>query len=209
MTDTFAVVLTDELRPMFQVAKNHFGTMQVIGVEVGTNAGINACEVIKGWKEVSKLWCIDYYPTYSDFRFKEDQEIAINSALLNFVGEPKIHLMIDKSAEAAKKFEDESLDFVYIDANHSYEFVKEDIAAWLPKVKKGGIIGGHDYDWSDPEHNEEFAVKKAVDEMFGDRVHYHLSLFTKDSKTRMAVEDLKDPNKLLYTGVNSDWWVFV
>jgi hypothetical protein len=42
-------------------------------------------------------------------------------------------------------FEDNSLDFVYIDANHTYEGVKEDIKYWYPKVKPGGLLLGHDY----------------------------------------------------------------
>ena len=49
------------------------------------------------------------------------------------------------SAEAAVDVLDESLDFVFIDAEHSYESVKRDIAVWAPKVRKGGIVSGHDY----------------------------------------------------------------
>jgi len=67
------------------------------------------------------------------------------------------------SEKAVTYFKDETLDFVYIDANHSYESCKQDIALWWPKVKKGGIFSGHDY------LNEElpegsFGVKRAVDE---------------------------------------------
>lgn len=50
------------------------------------------------------------------------------------------------SVEAAKQFEDESLDFVMIDGDHQYEAVKADIDAWLPKVKHGGVLAGDDYD---------------------------------------------------------------
>lgn len=47
--------------------------------------------------------------------------------------------------EAVSLFEDASLDGVFIDADHSYEAVKKDIANWMPKVRKGGILAGHDY----------------------------------------------------------------
>ena len=49
------------------------------------------------------------------------------------------------SLEAVKDISDEALDFVFIDAEHSYKAVKEDIEAWDKKVRKGGIVSGHDY----------------------------------------------------------------
>ena len=67
------------------------------------------------------------------------------------------------SWDAAAQFDDASIDFVFIDADHIYEHVKKDILAWLPKVKPGGIIAGHDYN---PPHE----VKRAVDEIFGNKV---------------------------------------
>ena len=64
------------------------------------------------------------------------------------------------SLEASERYEDGSLDFVFIDASHDYQSVKDDIEAWMPKVKEGGVLSGHDYpDWD--------GVKKAVDEVFG------------------------------------------
>ena len=49
------------------------------------------------------------------------------------------------SMEAVKKFENESIDFVFIDGSHEYEDIKNDIISWMPKVKKGGVLAGHDY----------------------------------------------------------------
>lgn len=49
------------------------------------------------------------------------------------------------SVAAARGVPDRSLDFVYIDGNHVFEAVIEDLTAWSPKVKKGGLIAGHDY----------------------------------------------------------------
>lgn len=67
------------------------------------------------------------------------------------------------SAAAADQFEDEGLDFVFIDARHDYEGCRRDIEAWWPKVKPCGFISGHDYDhprWKD-------GVKVAVDNWLG------------------------------------------
>lgn len=55
------------------------------------------------------------------------------------------------------------LDFVFIDANHYYDFVLADINVWLPKLKKGGLLGGHDY--NNPRGDWGKDVKRAVDEM--------------------------------------------
>lgn len=57
------------------------------------------------------------------------------------------------SLEAAATYEDGSLDFVFIDADHTYEAVKKDVDAWFPKVKNGGILAGHDYAWCEDVRN--------------------------------------------------------
>ena len=64
------------------------------------------------------------------------------------------------SIEAAKKVEDSSLDFVFIDANHHYEHVVQDMIAWYPKVRSGGLFSGHDYGGGRVWHG----VKRAVNE---------------------------------------------
>lgn len=64
-----------------------------------------------------------------------------------------------RSVEAAQCFSHGSFDVVYIDALHDYSEVLADITAWLPKVKKGGIISGHDYTLS--------GVQRAVNELLG------------------------------------------
>ena len=72
-----------------------------------------------------------------------------------------VNVIKSHSLEAVDKYEDESLDFCFVDGSHEYEDVKKDILAYLPKVKKGGILAGHDYDkiWD--------GVIRAVDEILG------------------------------------------
>ena len=77
-----------------------------------------------------------------------------------------------ESEDAVKLFRNESLDFIYIDARHEYDFVIGDIAHWWPKIKKGGVFAGHDYLEGRIEYpvdartnyGDFFGVKRAVDE---------------------------------------------
>lgn len=69
----------------------------------------------------------------------------------------------EKSLDAAYQVPDESLDMVYIDADHRYEAVAADIRAWMPKIKPGGFISGHDYN----EANWGPQVSRAVHELLG------------------------------------------
>jgi len=74
--------------------------------------------------------------------------------------EGKFTTMVNYSDEAAEYFLDNSVNSLFIDAGHSYEAVLKDITAWLPKMKNGGIMSGHDY-------NSWEGVKKAVNELLG------------------------------------------
>lgn len=64
------------------------------------------------------------------------------------------------SSIGATFFDDQTVDFVFIDGDHNYEGIKADIPAWLPKVKNGGVIAGHDYAGFE-------GVRRAVTEAFG------------------------------------------
>jgi len=65
-----------------------------------------------------------------------------------------------KTADAAQRFENLSVDFVFVDADHSYEGCKADIDAYWPKIKHGGWLSGHDYD---RPNRPKFGVKRAAD----------------------------------------------
>lgn len=72
------------------------------------------------------------------------------------------------SLEAAHDFKDSSLDVVFIDMSHEYQDVKDDLAAWFPKVKTNGYIAGHDWSWP--------GVSQAVAEQFAHNRHNLFSL---------------------------------
>lgn len=74
---------------------------------------------------------------------------------------PNVDIYRLPSVDASKLFPDETFHFVYIDGDHTYEAVREDLDAWWPKVRRGGVLSGDDYTtdgwWGD-------GVTKAVDE---------------------------------------------
>jgi len=72
-----------------------------------------------------------------------------------------VNLIKGNSLNEISRYPDQSIDFCFIDGSHEYEDVKKDILAYLPKVKSGGILAGHDYD------NAWKGVIQAVDETLG------------------------------------------
>jgi len=78
---------------------------------------------------------------------------------------PNIQTIIETSDNAVKELDSETYDFIYLDGLHTYEGVKKDIQNYLPLVKKGGVIGGHDYT---NQISHLVGVYQAVNEMFGE-----------------------------------------
>jgi hypothetical protein len=128
------------------------------GVEVGSFKGEFAKEILDVWG--GNLYMVDVWrgldkEVYNDASNHSIHTDAYAEAMKSIAGKEDRATMIRcDSVNGSSLFADESLDFVYIDANHAYDFVVEDIALWFPKVKKGGYLCGHDYidmNWySDP-----------------------------------------------------------
>jgi hypothetical protein len=93
------------------------------------------------------------------------------------------------SVDAAAQMADASLDLVFLDADHSYQGVREDLVAWVPKVKPGGWIGGHDYE--NPEPKFDFSgVERAVNEWANGRPvekDLHFTWFTRFGADRVLI----------------------
>ena len=147
-----------------------------IGVWRGQSVCFAAVEIINANKNI-KIDAIDTWqgsPEQDLFEIEKiDEEKTVYDCFIENI-EPVKHIVTPirlESMVASKLYQNESLDFVFIDASHTYENVKNDIFAWLPKVKKGCYIGGHDYGNNEPE--EVNGVKKAVDEIFGKNVEIY------------------------------------
>ena len=147
-----------------------------VGAEIGVWKGYfsrQLCKRVPGLK----LYCIDLWEPFScdffpkslskssasenkkwyfAFESKEWQDSFYRSACWRL---SKYNAIIIRKAsmEAVKDFPEGSLDFIYIDANHSYDFVMQDLIEWSKRVRIGGIISGHDYD-------PDWGVKQAVDD---------------------------------------------
>ena len=145
----------------------------LLGAEIGVLNGNTAFRIL-GERPLLTHYMIDPWiaPEKESSYFKSGDDNALKPAQahegayqktlkrVEFAGERAI-IMRMFSNQAAKKIKDDSLDFVFIDGDHSYTGVSTDIKLWLSKVKKGGFISGHDY-----FHPRLPGVKKAVDEAF-------------------------------------------
>lgn len=151
------------------------GIPNPVGAEIGVFAGELSSRLLA--RPDLTLYLVDswtsehaeQYAKSGDFhatlnQMQQDRVYQMTQAVVGFAGE-RAKILRQDSREAAKAIPDASLDFVFIDADHSYEGCKADIDAWLPKIKPGGFISGHDYENTD---FPKFGVKRAVDERFAE-----------------------------------------
>lgn len=170
-------VVTGTHSPVTSVAnlthRNQFGELlnnlglHGEGVEVGVARGQNAKEIMCQW-ESGVLNLVDPYVRWPDGEYIDTANKAnfqralqvCKKALEPWAGRC-VHIF-EPSQQAVSRFADKSLDFVYLDGNHHEPQISQDLEAWYPKVRSGGIFGGHDfYSLDTPEYRceVELAVK--------------------------------------------------
>ena len=135
-----------------------------VGAEIGTEEGRYAEQICRAIPGV-KLFCIDPYRAYARYADTVSQA-RLDQFYLSArkrLDKYNCTFAIGTSLEMVEDFEPASLDFVFIDGNHHFDFVVQDIIAWSPIVRAGGIVAGHDYK---PEGHEKtpipFGVIEAV-----------------------------------------------
>jgi hypothetical protein len=119
-----------------------------VGAEIGVAAGEYSETIMQANPQLEKLYGVDPWEPYRGYR--DYTRLGTFDSL-----ETGAHQRLDKypnyifvkkySLDAAKDFPDGSLDFVYIDANHSEPYITQDIETWAPKVRSGGVVAGDDY----------------------------------------------------------------
>jgi len=146
------------------------------GAEIGVFRGENVISLLTHIPWLKKLYCIDMWKEYDEYN-KElknnfpDTKLTLEEEFNNFKKtvapfSNRVEILRMNSIKAANLIEDDSLDFVFIDGNHEYNSVKNDIMAYIPKIKVKGILSGHDYIRFKGEPEHRYEVKKAVDEIF-------------------------------------------
>lgn len=139
-----------------------------VGVEIGVDQGFHAETFCQPNPDL-KLYCIDPWTTYkSDVYdpFSVDQELQ-NRNYENTISrlvKYKCAIIKDFSMNAIKNFAPNSIDFVYIDGNHDYDHVLEDISAWTEIVRPDGIVAGHDYGRNKKYRHVGQAVTQAIND---------------------------------------------
>jgi predicted O-methyltransferase YrrM len=149
----------DGTRPMIHyIAENMKPT---VAAEIGVWRGENALSILKNLPSLKKLILIDPYLPYVDG--DKSNTVYTNPSPYHQVATQRLSKYADKlewrffkSLDAAKLMHVESLDFVYIDGDHTYENVKDELEAYWPLIKRGGVMGGHDINF--------YGVMRAVGE---------------------------------------------
>lgn len=164
---------------VYKLAVNKFSDDSTF-VEIGSWMGKSASclgQLIKESKKNIKVFAVDTFEG-SEEHTEIVNDIRNNSTSLLEIFQRNMSLCeVDdivspiqgRSLDIASQFDDESIDFIFIDASHDYENVLADITAWYPKLKPGGLIAGDDYAlcWS--------GVIQAVDEYFKNKTTFFLN----------------------------------
>jgi hypothetical protein len=120
-----------------------------LGYKEGAEIGVREGEYSKILCEKNpgvKLHCVDPWEGYPGYRDIEAENFStIEQTARRILASYDCNFIKKYSMDALKDIPDRSLDFVYIDANHDIRHVIDDVSDWANKVKKGGIVAGHDY----------------------------------------------------------------
>lgn len=143
------------------ISENNFKLI----VEVGVFEGQTCMYILQNINSVTHYYAVDLIV----------HENVLNMSFID----SRLNIVNLSSLDASKQFNDNSIDLIFIDANHEFVHVYEDIISWLPKLRDGGIICGHDL------HELHPSVIKAVNMIFGEIGYYVIA--EKDQNNRNII----------------------
>jgi len=163
------------------------------GAEIGVSEGYFSEKMFEAIPNL-ELYCVDSWERYRGNRFDKNQnehdrkyQIAVDR-----LSKYPAKILRERSMNAVVTIPDKWLDFVYIDGNHAYDYVMEDIIGWNRKVRSGGMIIGDDY-----YHMEKGGVFEAVN----DYTRYHNIKFNIIDPRPYGIKDRGYDEQPTY------WWI--
>ncbi len=141
-----------DITPLIQCISIHGENL--VGLELGVSKADSFMTILENCSNIKTLYGVDSYRPHHDiFEGRDISDFESDMIKAESLYKQKHSSHKDKikffectSQEAVLNFEDESLDFIFIDADHSYDSVFQDLSIWYPKIKKGGLLTGHDYE---------------------------------------------------------------
>lgn len=150
----------DETQKVFRIGIDSCNNDDIV-VEVGCYVGgmtIYMCDLVSYSKKNINFYVVDSFaekqyldndvPMYD--RFYKNTEAYTN----------KFQLYKKDSLECSTEFKDNSIQFLFLDTAHDSKYVKKELDVWIPKMKKGGVIAGHDYHWNGISELLEYEIGK-------------------------------------------------
>ena len=153
----------------------------VVGCELGICSAFNLRYFLDNLDNIKNIYAVDPWTPYDDWNrpiYKEEVDNWKNIAMENIQPyKDKVTVLEMTSTEAAAHIPDGSLDFIFIDGDHSYEAVARDLELYWPKVRAGGIFAGHDWVLPEPA-----GVQRAVTEFLNKTTNYtHVGLIEQNA----------------------------
>lgn len=181
------------------------------GIEIGSYKGEYAKEILNKWN--GKLYLLDLWRSVDDGSYIDETNCKNYNDIMNTccenirTFENRCFMLRANADDLCNLFPNEYFDFIYIDANHKYDAVLNDMNKWFPKLRKGGVFAGHDYlkiNWLEDPNFSEDRINKHIFSSGGD----YMGLFG----VNPAVEEFCSINKYNFLTTEQEWfssWYFI
>lgn len=170
--------------------------------EIGVARAFYTKEIIEN-NQPQNLFLIDYWKNFdlgyrdSNMVTDEEHEKRYQSIVENFTNNQTVSVIRDLSTSAASKFDNNFFDWVYIDADHSYDGCLQDLKAYDNKVKSNGYICGHDY-FPPGVGKKGFGVNEAVYDFIREQKYYFVGYTNEEKFTSYVIAKTQEAkDKLL------------